>query len=561
MAPSKDKPVTGRDDTPTPSVTERGPTLTDAAAAAVPAQQALSLPLPAAGGHRPLADPIRLRQLWLCLHLPRLPLEAVGGDDESMPLAVFEDCQGVQRVLMANACAQGHGIAPGLSLNGALALASCLRLEARDPEEERRKLGDLAAWAERYTSRVSLEEPDSLLLEVAGSLKLFDGLDALRERIRRELRRQGHTATVTVAPTPLSTLWLARAGQESSIESVGRLAGALGPLPLRCLEWPAAVVDSLNGMGIYSVGDCLRLPRQGFARRFGATRLLALDRALGRLPDPRRSHRAPERFAEDYELIEEQSDSELLLMACRQLLARLERFLTSRQLAVRSLRFDFFHLREKATHLTLGCGLAGCSAAQWLELLALRFERLELPAPVILIRLQSGRTEALQAATEMLRFDGSKTRGQSSVTRLMERLGTRMGAQSLHGVTLVPEHRPHYVWKAVRPQPGLRPAVPAGGSPRTPRLLAEKARTEGLLLRRPLWMLREPEPLQDEEGRPVYRGTLRLLEGPERLETGWWDGKGIARDYYVAVNPRGMRLWIYRNRKSPAAWYLHGLFG
>ena len=55
-------------------------------------------------------------------------------------------------------------------------------------------------------------------------------------------------------------------------------------------------------------------PGKGFARRFGPQRLIELDRALGRLPDPRTSWRAPERFCTDYEMTEEQSDRELLLV-------------------------------------------------------------------------------------------------------------------------------------------------------------------------------------------------------------------------------------------------------
>ena len=48
-------------------------------------------------------------------------------------------------------------------------------------------------------------------------------------------------------------------------------------------------------------------------------------------------------------------------------------------------------------------------------------------------------------------------------------------------------------------------------------------------------------------------GRLTLLEGPERLETGWWDEDGITRDYYTAINPQGMRLWVFRNRSRTAA--------
>ena len=54
---------------------------------------------------------------------------------------------------------------------------------------------------------------------------------------------------------------------------------------------------------------------------------------------------------------------------------------------------------------------------------------------------------------------------------------------------------------------------------------------------------------------------LELLSGPERIETGWWDGREVLRDYFVARDERGVRLWIYRDRCEPHGWYLHGLFG
>ncbi|NIA28147.1 MAG: hypothetical protein GWP02_08830 [Desulfobulbaceae bacterium] len=89
--------------------------------------------------------------------------------------------------------------------------------------------------------------------------------------------------------------------------------------------------------------------------------------------------------------------------------------------------------------------------------------------------------------------------------------------------------------------------------------------TSTLLLRqglqRPLWMLPEPALLAAEQGCPLHQGRLTLLEGPERLETGWWDEDGIARDYFTAVNPHGIRLWVFRNRSRELSWYLHGFFG
>ena len=98
--------------------------------------------------------------------------------------------------------------------------------------------------------------------------------------------------------------------------------------------------------------------------------------------------------------------------------------------------------------------------------------------------------------------------------------------------------------------------------PYAPELLAEIRRTNSLVLQRPLWVLQEPALLDNDQAGPRYHGPLRLQAGPERLETGWWDDTGIARDYYVAVNPRGVYLWIYRDRSQATAhWYLHGMFG
>jgi protein ImuB len=88
------------------------------------------------------------------------------------------------------------------------------------------------------------------------------------------------------------------------------------------------------------------------------------------------------------------------------------------------------------------------------------------------------------------------------------------------------------------------PAVAAAGAPR-----------------RPLWLLLEPQPLRERAGLPRRRGALRLLSEPERIESGWWDGADIARDYYTALDTHGVRLWVFRERRAPHGWFLHGIFG
>ena len=485
-------------------------------------------------------------RLWFCIYLPELPLEACRPGSEAT--AVVEEQHGMHRVLLANAKARAAGVQAGQSGNAALALLPELKLEERSELREQQTLEALAAWLEGFSSFVCIAERDVLLLEIAGSLRLFGGLPKLRKRIAAELRNKSFRAALAIAPTPLAATWLARAGQRVCIRDTANLATVLRQLPLACLDWPHTVCESLLGVGVTTVGDCLRLPREGFTRRFGAERLLALDRALGHLSDPRTSWRAPERFCLDHEMAEEQSDREYLLAICNELLLRHEHFLLCRQLGTQRIRFSFFHLRGPASEVTLGSASAERAADCWFELLRLRFEQLSLPEAVIAIRLRGGITQPLATETASLAFHGRETVARRySITQLAERLAARIGDQSVSGVATVAEHRPQLAWRSRSLLSG-----------RTADALAALARG----LQRPLWMLPEPALLPAEKGYPLHQGRLTLLEGPERLETGWWDTDSIARDYYTAVNPAGIRLWVFRNRqRGRLAWYLHGIFG
>ncbi len=523
-------PVALRDTAPTLSGKQQSLPFTEP----LPPPQALAL------------TPTPVRRLWFCIYLPNLPLEACRASDEA--LAIVEEQHGIYRVLQTDLLAAAAGIMPGQSSNAALALLPTLKLEERSPVREQQVLERLATWLERFSSFVSIASKDVLLLEIAGSLRLFGGLPKLRRAIAQGLDDQGFSAAMAIAPTPLGATCLARAGRRVCIRVEENLASALRSLPLDCLHWPEGQHAALAGMGIKHIGDCLRLPREGFARRFGAERLLELDRALGHLPDPRDSWRAPERFCADFEMSEEQSDRELLLNICHELLLSHEQFLLARQLGTQRLCFSFFHLKGPATEFWLGSALADRSATRWFDLLKIRFDTLRLRAAVIAVRLRSGLSQPLQAETGKLGFHlkGGKQRRRYSIAQLAERLIARIGDQSVNTMNIVAEHRPEYAFCLQHPLSDWSVTTLANSSD----------------LRRPLWMLPEPALLSADGAYPLHKGCrLTLLDGPERLETGWWDERSVSRDYYTALNGAGMRLWIFRNRQQKPDWYLHGIFG
>ena len=69
---------------------------------------------------------------------------------------------------------------------------------------------------------------------------------------------------------------------------------------------------------------------------------------------------------------------------------------------------------------------------------------------------------------------------------------------------------------------------------------------------RPLWLLQRALPLR---GPPP-----RILAGPERIESGWWDGGDTRRDYYIVQTRDGQRAWAFLMAGTSDGWMLHGWF-
>jgi protein ImuB len=107
-------------------------------------------------------------------------------------------------------------------------------------------------------------------------------------------------------------------------------------------------------------------------------------------------------------------------------------------------------------------------------------------------------------------------------------------------------HRPEKAWGVA--EPGNRPDALVNPSPWP-------------VFRRPLWLLITPKLLEKRQGLPWRRGPLQLSGDVERIESGWWDGEGIGRDYYTACDIYGVQLWIFREHTTPRRWFLHGVFG
>lgn len=422
----------------------------------------------------------------------------------------------------------------------------------------------LAIRAQRFTPRVSLVPPDGLLLEVKGSLHLFNGVEGLWRALENECVLLGVKPLLALCPTPLAALVAARASSAKPciVTGLQQLIGQLAPLPLTALRWPPETLERLAHMGVRTIGEVLRLPRAGFARRFGTEHLSTLDRLSGRAADIRNRFRASERFRRKCDLTYELESHDAILRALEPLFKELGTFLRERQCGIVQLECLLRHRHAPTTSCVLRLAAPGFDADRLRELLGERLSPITLPEPVRSCELRSGALIRNALASSSLwqpGEHGGRVAGESP--ELIERLRARLGPEAVYGLKVLPGHRPENAWGVAEPQ--VRNTVAPSAAPPTARAAASfpGGSSPWPAFHRPAWLLPSPKPLSERDGLPWRRGPLRLLGDPERIETGWWDGGEIARDYYAAVDIHGVRMWVFRERTSPHKWFLHGVFG
>jgi len=398
------------------------------------------------------------------------------------------------------------------------------------PESGREALAAIAVWACGFTPHVSLEPPQDLVAEVGGSLLLLGGVGTLKGKIEQGIAGLGFRAALGFGPTARAALWRARGGGES-----------LEALPVRVLDLGAEAHELLASLGVRTLGELLALPREGVAARLGAGLIVQLERAFGRLPEAREYFVPPARFSARLELPAPVTQVESALFAVRRLLVQLEGFLAARQAGIRRFCLALSHRSRAPTEVIVGLVAPARSAEHFAGLLRERLAQTALAAPVEAIALQAADIETLAGESRNLFADRSAESEQWR--RLVERLQARLGHQAVHGLEMRGDHRPERAWVPLFP--GKQTIAEKGRRKEKGSGLEE---IEGRP--RPLWLLQAPQRIEE--------GGFVPLAGPERIESGWWDGADARRDYFIVRMQEGSLGWVYREHGN--GWFLHGFF-
>ena len=544
--------------------------------------------------------------LWLAIHLPHLCLEVF--TRSWMPRAASRletkaqirtpsghappqgPCVAVcnrLNIIDANDTAQAHGITSGTKRATAQALAPDILLLDRDPIREQDSQMQMAIWLLQFTPHVSIHGMDGLLLEIGPSLKLFGGKDTIMTAVRSGLMALGYDSALACAPTATGAWLLALSSPGCSIDQLGQLNARLASIPIAVLSEAQAHITVLHGLGIRTIRDLSLLPRIGITRRFGPGLLNELDRALGKLPEPRQMIEAPRQFDLKLELLAQVDDAAALLFGARRMVLTLTGWLAAQHAGVRRFSLLAHHDNSPATCIDIELADASRDTDRLVLLLRERLDKTTLPQAAHSLQLRCLDVVSLQASNTQLFPTPNQT--NESLGRLIERLQARLGKGHVQQLVVSNDHRPEAAYKIVpithvdafkKRENQLKNQIKNQAKKPSVATLESEINAIGAnaigshYLARPLWLLDSPIPIPERNHRPYYQSPLQLLAGPERIEGGWWDNDLVQRDYFIAQDSEAILYWIYRSRGTSSdasssdtsaeknlCWHVQGIFG
>ena len=463
---------------------------------------------------------------WLYLHYPSLLLDSTFSEQHEQPTIIVHGQK--NEVVQLNSSALKQGIKVRMGLGTASALCSDLAVHAYNQDKEAAKLKEIAHWLYQVTSDISFYEPNGILLRINNMLSLYGGLEPYWQTLKQHMQQLQLNYQFATAGSPLAARLLARARVNQIFKNNESSLKAVHQQILQTTDLPTKDIEKLNRIGVKRLGDLLSLPMADIARRFDIELVNYVGRLTGQFKHPVNFYHPPERFERYLELLFDVENTQLLQKPLEKQLKQLESFLKLRDKLAHELSLTLHQRDAESLEINVTSAAGEYQANKWLSLLCLRLESVVISAPVTGITLLAKRiAERLDTKADL--FEGK--RGNQSAQELVSHLQAKLGQGAVHGVTLTSDPRPQLA--SCYAEPLSSNALPKANSQ----------------LLRPSFLLPSPQPLTTK---------VNIMQGPERLVTGWWDNKPAHRDYFVASSSEGQKLWVYRNHKHQ--WYVHGLF-
>jgi protein ImuB len=260
-----------------------------------------------------------------CVLIARFELNVAAGGPAGLagrPLAIAPET-GSGPLGQTSGAAEAFGIRPGMPLGEALARCPELELVSADPLTVATAWEGIVRALEAIGAAVESERPGQAFFTIDGLRGIHGGSDELvLAAARRAIDRPARFAAAPTRFCALAAAQRARPRRALMVRSSAR--EYLAPLPvalLRTRESTAPLVETLERLGLLTLGELALLTRAAVADRFGAPGIEA-HRLAGGEDDPPRPRHTIEPLCERFEL-PESADGQALEHALGVLIDRL----------------------------------------------------------------------------------------------------------------------------------------------------------------------------------------------------------------------------------------------
>jgi len=511
----------------------------------------------------------------MCVWLPNFPIQRIVSRQPELrecPCLLYGS--GGSRGVQVVACSR-EAIAKGAMLGMPLAEAQALFdtetyskgktpfFLPHDSEADEAALRSLAWQCQSFAPLVGIERfghGDTLLLDITGCSHLFGGEKELACQVAHALHRSGFFPHLGVANTIGAAWAIAHYGAYAV-----RQPQCLNALPVEALRLPDEIIRTLYELDLRRIEQLIRLPRTCLPSRFGTLLTKRIDQAFGRIPE----ELIPERPAQPIEVRQSFeypiSNRSVLDLCWQPLLERLLEMLRGRNEGILQFAVHLTSAENKTVAVSVGLVQPSTTLLHLLELLHMQLERQALPDHVTDIRIRVIQTASLESRQRGLFDEALLQDGEWHLTRLVDRLSSRIGTQSVLHARQHPDVQPE---NSVCYTSVIKANVARSKKPNRDADACQQSPSTAVRIR-PLRMCDPPLAITVTsvvpDGPPIrfyWKGQTHTVIhrwGPERIETGWWRECPIRRDYYRVEVSTGCRFWLFRDRDD-GQWYLHGIF-
>jgi protein ImuB len=492
-----------------------------------------------------------------CLNLPEFPLQLLLRAHpawRTLPVAVVDRNAAQGTVLWVNEIARAGRILPGLRYAAALSLSPELRADVVPASDVDAAIAALTDSLRFYTPDIepSAHEPGVFWMGASGLSLLYPSLQRWATLVQQEVTSAGFAAAVVLGFGRFATYALAKSSPQPRVwvnESDARERELADAVPLSRLRLSPDTRDTLERLGITTLGGFLALPANGIRKRFG-DEALQLYRTAG---DARSTPLQPLPVCEPVRSVvhldEPESDLERLVILIERELRALARRLDERAhvLSAVAVQLQFDDATKSAERLQPASPTL--DLAQIVELMRLRLAGTLAShgdaRGIVALRIELEGTASVHTQGNL--FDARPARDGAAAARAMARVRAELGDDAVVRAVLRDGHLPEarFTW-----EPVTTVSTPQ------PRAVKHPPLVRRFFSKPVLFSPGRHREAGAELIRHIDEGTVRETFGPYVVSGGWW-AREVQREYYFVRTAGGRALWMFYDRRR-MGWFIQG---